>query len=392
MHLTALTGLLCTDDVPVPETSSVVGLSILSLPNHYAFYRTAAYNSSNRSQRLHNYLRTTTADITVALNKPHALGAFSRGERVYFVFREEAVERRACGVKNVSGLARFCKNDIGHKQLEKGTQWTSFTKVRLQCNDKTEPMFPFDDIHGSVYVPDMDDGVLFGTFVFKAHGSTDSAICAFRWQGVEEAFNSSFVKLPSNDEYELGHPAPADEVNFTRPGVDCPPDPNVRQVKPVHFLHGHPLLIGPAKPRHGRPFYARRGLEFESLAAFVLTESWGSWVVCYVATAEGAVLKIAEQYQPNGSAPAPAVMVDTFNITGEPIRKMLVSLKEFFVGFCLRHCGVATARRDNARGSAEAVVSRPARCNMPLKLSHEFARAFKCAASDPMTARRQQCV
>ncbi|XP_077548684.1 semaphorin-2A-like isoform X2 [Haemaphysalis longicornis] len=327
MHLTALTGLLCTDDVPVPETSSVVGLSILSLPNHYAFYRTAAYNSSNRSQRLHNYLRTTTADITVALNKPHALGAFSRGERVYFVFREEAVERRACGVKNVSGLARFCKNDIGHKQLEKGTQWTSFTKVRLQCNDKTEPMFPFDDIHGSAYVPDMDDGVLFGTFVFKAHGSTDSAICAFRWQGVEEAFNSSFVKLPNNDEYELGHPFPADEVNFTRPGGDCPPDPNVRAVKPVHFLHGHPLLIGPAKPRHGRPFYARRGLEFESLAAFVLTESWGSWVVCYVATAEGAVLKIAEQYQPNGSAPAPAVMVDTFNITGEPIRKMLVSLK-----------------------------------------------------------------
>ncbi|XP_077548442.1 neprilysin-1-like [Haemaphysalis longicornis] len=65
--------------------------------------------------------------------------------------------------------------------------------------------------------------------------------------------------------------------------------------------------------------------------------------------------------------------------------------QEFFVGFCLRHCGVATTRRDNAPGSAETVVSRPARCNMPLKLSSEFARAFKCADSDRMTARGQHC-
>ncbi|XP_077537154.1 semaphorin-2A-like [Haemaphysalis longicornis] len=173
----------------------------------------------------------------------------------------------------------------------------------------------------------MDDGVLFGTFVSNVHGSTDSAICAFRWQGVEEAFKSSFVKRPSNAEYELDHPVPANELPSTRPGGDCPRDPTVHEFYPVLFLQSHPLLIDPAKPRHDRPFYARRGLEFKSLAVFVLTESWGSWVVCYVGTAEGAVLKIAEEYQPNGPAPAPAVMVDTFNVTGEPIRKMLVSLK-----------------------------------------------------------------
>ncbi|KAH9375017.1 hypothetical protein HPB48_003807 [Haemaphysalis longicornis] len=373
---------LWLDDVPVPETSSVVGLSILDLPNEYAFYRTAAYDSSNRNEPLHDYLRTTTSEVTIALNHPHAVGAFSRGERVYFVFREEAVERRACGAKNVSGLARLCKNDIGRQDIYSHKRWTSFTKVRLQCNDKTEPVFPFDEIlaaakrvwgsgskvfdvvsvgSGNPRSPCLsldapgteaakrrriaevldelendssdscwsstsqsssrssrDDGdqlyaaAAVEAFVRKTvstcseeevlavgwgcqkpgkrsrdHGSTDSAICAFRWQGVEEAFNSSFAKRPSNAEYELDRPVPANELPSTRPGGDCPRDPTVHEFYPVLFLQSHPLLIDPAKPRHDRPFYARRGLEFKSLAVFVLTESWGSWVVCYVGTGEG---------------------------------------------------------------------------------------------------------
>lgn len=164
---------------------------------------------------------------------------------------------------------------------------------------------------------------MFLTWMMACCSALLSATC------VEEAFNSSFVERPTaGDPYRLSHPTPAHMLPSKRLGTDCPPDPlSAGTGSDALFLQARPLLIDPAKPRHDRPFYTRRGLEFKSLAAFVLTESWGSWVVCYVATAKGVVLKIAEQYQPNGPAPSPAVLVDTLNVTGQPIRKMLVSLK-----------------------------------------------------------------
>ncbi|XP_077548806.1 kell blood group glycoprotein-like [Haemaphysalis longicornis] len=54
----------------------------------------------------------------------------------------------------------------------------------------------------------------------------------------------------------------------------------------------------------------------------------------------------------------------------------------FFVGFCLRHCG-AVSGSDGA--------GRPGRCNVPLRMLPEFARAFNCTANDAMTARGEQC-
>ncbi|XP_075728771.1 uncharacterized protein LOC142769687 isoform X3 [Rhipicephalus microplus] len=99
--------------------------------------------------------------------EPVLVGAFSTAEHAYFVFREEGVERKACGSRKLSTVARVCKNEIGDS-AQNAEPWTSLMKVRLRCIDNASANFSFDEIHASYWVPDLDSGVLFGAFVSVA--------------------------------------------------------------------------------------------------------------------------------------------------------------------------------------------------------------------------------
>ncbi|XP_077507586.1 uncharacterized protein LOC144118547 [Amblyomma americanum] len=61
----------------------------------------------------------------------------------------------------------------------------------------------------------------------------------------------------------------------------------------------------------------------------------------------------------------------------------------FFVGFCLRHCGVVEdfGHHLNDASATLASASRPDRCNVPLRHVPEFSTAFGCSAKNsPMVA------
>ncbi|KAL3250004.1 hypothetical protein MRX96_055618 [Rhipicephalus microplus] len=283
---------LWLDDAPSNGSSSVVALTTLSTGVHGLF----RYGVSNpRGLRLRS-------DDSRAVQKPVLVGAFSTAEHAYFVFREEGVERKACGSRNLSTVARVCKNEIGDS-AQNAEPWTSLMKVRLRCIDNASANFSFDEIHASYWVPDLDNGVLFGAFVSVARtwdgvAHYDSAVCAFSLQDIErELANSTF--------YELTQGGTADTV----------------------FWVTHPLVTQTPKQRHKRLFYAHSGVAFRSLVAFVLNETWGAWVVCYAATEQGALLKLAEEIAAVGQVPPPARLVDAFMVTADPVRKMRVSPK-----------------------------------------------------------------
>ncbi|XP_050045168.2 semaphorin-2A-like [Dermacentor andersoni] len=162
------TSALWVEDEPEKGTSFVIALRPLEqYGDNYAISRTEIFDPRTGS-RIYHYLTTQVGDITM-LNEPHSAGAFALREHVYFVFREQGVERTACGSCAISTLARLCKNDLGHGISER--RWTSFMKLRLQCLDTANPrkydsqLFSFDEIRDSYLVPDLEGGLLLGVFV-----------------------------------------------------------------------------------------------------------------------------------------------------------------------------------------------------------------------------------
>ncbi|KAH8039674.1 hypothetical protein HPB51_008267 [Rhipicephalus microplus] len=259
---------LWLDDAPSNGSSSVVALTTLSTGVHGLF----RYGVSNpRGLRLRS-------DDSRAVQKPVLVGAFSTAEHAYFVFREEGVERKACGSRNLSTVARVCKNEIGDS-AQNAEPWTSLMKVRLRCIDNASANFSFDEIHASYWVPDLDNGVLFGAFVSIARtwdgvAHYDSAVCAFSLQDIErELANSTFYELTQGGMYTLSHPLPLSQVLSPRPGVTCPPGPRTISTADTVFWVTHPLVTQTPKQRHKRLFYAHSGVAFRSLVAFVLNET-----------------------------------------------------------------------------------------------------------------------
>ncbi|KAL1435568.1 hypothetical protein MTO96_000225 [Rhipicephalus appendiculatus] len=323
---------LWLDDAPSPGVSSVVAMWRLR-NGRSTIYRSAVPNV-DPNKPAYSFLLTDPAD-TAKFNVPHAVGALSTASHAYFVYREEAAERQACGVRVASALGRVCKNDLGGDPAvrSRASRWTSFMKVRLVCTDYAKKIqtvranFTFDEIHASDWLPDLEGGVLFGAFVTFNHGYPDSAVCAFRLEDIERAFNgTSFYEL-SLSRSSLSKIVKPSSAAYPGTGSACVSDSRTLPPTGPDFLASHPLLAVPPKERHERPFFAQRDVAFSGIVAFVLNEAWGSWIICYVATATGLVMKIAEEIVAGGQTPVPAELVDAFNTTVEPIRKMLVSKK-----------------------------------------------------------------
>ncbi|KAH6939005.1 hypothetical protein HPB50_015593 [Hyalomma asiaticum] len=354
---------LWLDDAPSSGSSSVVALTVLST-GQYGYYRYGVPTLRG--------LRLSSTDST-AVQKPKLVGAYSTAKHAYFVFREEGIERKACGARDVSTVARVCKvrdvvectwpryawclgltrlkgivggassltcfggsmvmmlaaNEIG-TSANNPDPWTSLMKTRLRCVDDAAANFSFDEIYAFHWVPDLENGVLFGAFVSVTAAHYDSAVCAFLERDVERVYvNGTFYELMKGDSFTLSRPLHHTLVPPMRPGIICPPGPRTLSPADTLFWTTHPLVIETPRQRHNRTFYAHAGAAFRSLVAFVLNETWGAWVVCYVSTEEGALLKIAEKIPAVGQVPAPARLVDTFKTTTEPVRKMLVSLKAY---------------------------------------------------------------
>ncbi|KAK8757314.1 hypothetical protein V5799_005048 [Amblyomma americanum] len=143
----------------------------------------------------------------------------------------------------------------------------------------------------SSWVPDLENGVLFGAFVtvtrsWRSGGHQDSAVCAFLLEDIEREFNGtgSFYELTQAGNYTLSQPLPPSQVPSPRPGVACPSGPRTLSATDTRFWEQHPLITRAPAMRHGRIFFALSGVAFRSLVAFVLDQTWGSWVICYVAT------------------------------------------------------------------------------------------------------------
>uniref|UniRef100_A0A8B9KMV0 Si:dkey-49n23.1 n=1 Tax=Astyanax mexicanus TaxID=7994 RepID=A0A8B9KMV0_ASTMX len=109
------------------------GTSVDFMGNNAAIFRTSVHTSSQhyiRTEAYHDYW----------LNEPDFVGSYFipdthslDDDKVYFFFKETAVESNQQDKRVYSRVARVCKNDIGGKR-SLINRWSTFLKARLVCS------------------------------------------------------------------------------------------------------------------------------------------------------------------------------------------------------------------------------------------------------------------
>ncbi|TKS71890.1 Semaphorin-3D Collapsin-2 [Collichthys lucidus] len=109
------------------------GTSVDFMGANAGIFRTSVQGSSQ------HYIRTEAYDHNW-LNEPEFMGSFSipdthspDDDKVYFFFKERAVEAGQWDKRVYSRVARVCKNDVGGKR-SLINRWTTFLKARLVCS------------------------------------------------------------------------------------------------------------------------------------------------------------------------------------------------------------------------------------------------------------------
>ncbi|KAM7286308.1 hypothetical protein ISCGN_033192 [Ixodes scapularis] len=369
---------------------------------------------------------------------PQFLGSFDVGDYVYLFFHEVAEERRACGYEMMATVARVCKADTG--SVVQRREWATYLKTRLNCSvhstrrmHSKETPYRFHEIRSVSWLPEVDGGIFYATFLATPHGNPESAVCSYELAAIDQALNSghfvdfgtdivvgtpvlksqadtgsvvqrrewatylktrlncsvhstrrmhsketpyrfheirgvswlpevdggifyaTFLATPHNNpesavcSYELaaidqalnsghfvdfgtdivvGTPVLKSQEPKERPGL-C--NSSWEDYNSAAFVAVHPLLAPPAGQR--RDAFFHQGVVFAGIASMVARLPWGAWIVCYVGTVEGHVIKLAEALTTGGAASnvdKELRLVDSFVATpNETIRKIELSLKHY---------------------------------------------------------------
>uniref|UniRef100_A0A8B9RFE9 Si:dkey-49n23.1 n=1 Tax=Astyanax mexicanus TaxID=7994 RepID=A0A8B9RFE9_ASTMX len=195
------------------------GTSVDFMGNNAAIFRTSVHTSSQhyiRTEAYHDYW----------LNEPDFVGSYFipdthslDDDKVYFFFKETAVESNQQDKRVYSRVARVCKNDIGGKR-SLINRWSTFLKARLVCSvpgpggmdthfDELEDIFLLE-------TKDPQNPVIYGVFSTSSSVFRGSAVCVYSMASIRAAFNGPFAHKEGPDyrwvEYK-------EKIPYPRPGT-----------------------------------------------------------------------------------------------------------------------------------------------------------------------------
>lgn len=245
-------------------------------------------------------VRTVQHDSKV-VNDPDFVSSFDIGDKVYFFFRETAVEHINCGKAVFSRVARVCKNDKGGNYLMKNL-WTSFFKARLNCSIPGEYPFHFDLIQST---SDLGQGNPMSTThsanrtdmvyaVFQTHPNSvrGSAVCAFRYSDIVKTFQGKFKGQSSPSHNWLA--VPQQETPVPHP-EQCSNDTHQLGDKALNFIKSHTLMDKAVPAAGGAPIVTMHGINalFTALAVDwqVHAADRRYYDIIFIGTDDGRVLK-----------------------------------------------------------------------------------------------------
>uniref|UniRef100_A0A671SBM7 Semaphorin-3D-like n=1 Tax=Sinocyclocheilus anshuiensis TaxID=1608454 RepID=A0A671SBM7_9TELE len=277
------------------------GTSVDFMGTNAAIFRTSVHSSNQ------HYIRTE-AYQDQWLNEPEFVGSYSipdthslDDDKVYFFFKETAVESNQLDKRIYSRVARVCKNDIGGKR-SLINRWSTFLKARLVCSvpgpggmdthfDELEDIFLLE-------TKDPQNPVIYGVFSTSSSVFKGSAVCVYTMTSIRAAFNGPFAHKESPDYRWMEYKG---KIPYPRPGT-CPSetyDPLHKSTRDfpddvVSFMRTHQLMWEPVMPIHRRPVFTRINTPYrlKKLVVDRVDAEDGQYDVLHLGTDDGRVLKV----------------------------------------------------------------------------------------------------
>ncbi|KAG7260120.1 hypothetical protein CRUP_032482 [Coryphaenoides rupestris] len=222
-------------------------------------------------------------------------------DKIFFFFRETAVEAQGLGKSTYSRIGQLCRNDMGG-QRSLVNKWTTFLKTRLICSvpgaDGSDTYF--DELRDVFLLQTRDRKNPLVYTVFSTSSSSvfrGSAVCIYTMNDIRRAFLGPFAHKEGPNYQWVPFQG---KVPYPRPGM-CPsktfgsfdstkgfPD------DVIQFARHHPLMFNPVYPLNRRPVFLRTNVDysFTQVAVDRVSAADGQYDVMFIGTDKGTVLKV----------------------------------------------------------------------------------------------------
>ncbi|CAJ1051155.1 semaphorin-3D [Xyrichtys novacula] len=284
------------------------GTSVDFMGANAAIFRSSVQGSSQ------HYIRTEAYDQNW-LNEPEFVGSFSipdthssDDDKVYFFFKERAVEAGQWDKRVYSRVARVCKNDVGGKR-SLINRWTTFLKARLVCSvpGPSGVDTQFDELEDIFILENKDpqNPTIYGVFSTSSSIFRGSAVCVYSMASIRAAFNGPFAHKEGPDYRWVEYKG---RIPYPRPGT-CPSetyDALHKSTKDfpdevVSFMRQHQLMWEPVMPLGGRPILTQVNAPYMLKKVVVdrVDAEDGPYDVLHLGTDDGKVVKAVSVIKDN---------------------------------------------------------------------------------------------
>ncbi|XP_069766106.1 semaphorin-3ab [Narcine bancroftii] len=254
----------------------------------------------------HHPIRTEQHDSRW-LNEPKFIGAHlipesdnSEDDKIFFFFRENALDGEYSGKATHSRIGQICKNDFGgHRSLV--NKWVTFLKARLVCAVPGPNGIDthFDELQ-DVYIMNSKDPknpAIYGIFTTSSNIFKGSAVCMYSMSDIRRVFLGPYAHRegPSYQwvpfQGRVPYPRPGTCPSRTFGGFESTKDfPD----DVMTFARSHPAMYNSVLPFNHRPIVIKTDVDYQFTQIVVdrVEAEDGQYDVMFIGTDAGTVLKV----------------------------------------------------------------------------------------------------
>uniref|UniRef100_A0A8C5PN47 Semaphorin 3A n=1 Tax=Leptobrachium leishanense TaxID=445787 RepID=A0A8C5PN47_9ANUR len=254
----------------------------------------------------HHPIRTEQHDSRW-LNDPRFIGAYlvpesdnPEDDKVYFFFRENAIDGEHPGKATHARIGQLCKNDFGgHRSLV--NKWTTFLKARLICSVPGPNGIDthFDELQ-DVYLMNSKDPknpVVYAVFTTSSNVFKGSAVCMYSLADIRRVFLGPYAHRDGPNyqwvpyQGRVPYPRPGTCPSKTFGGFDSTKDlPD----EVIMFARSHPAMYHPVFPINNRPILIKTEVDYQFSQIVIdrVEAEDGQYDVMFIGTDMGTILKV----------------------------------------------------------------------------------------------------
>ncbi|ELW56305.1 Semaphorin-3A [Tupaia chinensis] len=190
-------------------------------------------------------------------------------DKVYFFFRENAIDGEHSGKATHARIGQICKNDFGgHRSLV--NKWTTFLKARLICSVPGPNGIDthFDELQDVFLMNSKDpkNPIVYGVFTTSSNIFKGSAVCMYSMSDVRRVFLGPYAHRDGPNyqwvpyQGRVPYPRPGTCPSKTFGGFDSTKDlPD----DVITFARSHPAMYNPVFPINNRPIMIKTDVNYQ---------------------------------------------------------------------------------------------------------------------------------